>query len=383
MKIVVAPDSFKGSLPAPEVAGAIAAGVERALPDAAVVRVPMADGGEGTVRALVEATGGRIVRERVTGPLGEPVDAFFGVLGDGRTAVVEMAAASGLPLVPAHRRNPMVTTTRGTGELILRALDCGCRTVIVGIGGSATNDGGAGMAQALGVALLDADGREIGPGGGELIRLRSIDMSGLDPRVRQAKFVVACDVDNPLVGPRGASAVYGPQKGASRDQVAALDEALRHFARVIQEQLGVAIAELPGAGAAGGLGGGLVAFADAALKAGVEIVLDAVQFREKARGADLVITGEGAIDHQTAFGKVPAGVARAAKEFGVPVVAVAGSVSTRARELHDIGIDAVFSCTLRPMTLEDALARTREALEFAGEQVARAWCAARRSSGAS
>ncbi len=371
MKVLIAPDSFKGSLTAVEVALAIEAGVRKALPDAVIERVPIADGGEGTVHALVTATGGRIVERRVTGPLGEPVDAFFGILGDQKTAVVEMAAASGLPLVPVDRRDPMITTTRGTGELIVAALDEGCQEVIVGIGGSATNDGGAGMAQALGVSLKDKDGHEIGPGGGALIHTRSVDMRGLDKRVARTKFVVACDVDNPLVGPKGASAVYGPQKGATPQQVEMLDQSLRHFAGVVMESLGVDVADLPGAGAAGGLGGGLVAFLGASLEPGIRIVLDAVRFHERVQGADLVITGEGAIDDQTAYGKVPVGVARAAKEFGVPVVAIGGAVSTSARNLYDQGIDAVFSCTLRPMSLEEAFVETNAALEFLGEQIIR------------
>lgn len=378
MKILIAPDSFKGSLAAADVAGAIERGVRRVLPHAEIECIPLADGGEGTVGALVAATGGQIVYERVTGPLGEPVDAFFGILGDGTTAVIEMAAASGLPLVPPGRRDPLRTTTRGTGELIRLALERGCQKIIVGIGGSATNDGGAGMAQALGVSFRDSNGREIGPGGGELIRIHALDVSGLDSRIAGTRVVVACDVDNPLVGPKGASAVYGPQKGATPEQVEALDRGLAHFANVIERSLGIGVADLPGAGAAGGLGGGLVAFAGASLEPGIGIVLDAVNFHTRVQGADLVVTGEGAIDHQTAYGKVPVGVARVAKKARVPVVAVGGSVSQSARDLYREGIDAVFSCTMRPMSFEDAFGQTPTALEFLGEQIVRTLLLGRR-----
>ncbi len=273
-KVVVAPDSFKGSLTARQVCEAAEEGLHRVWPEAEVVSVPMADGGEGTVQSLVDATSGRIISIDVAGPMGEPVTAFFGVLGDGVTAVIEMAAASGLPLVPVGRRNPLVATTRGTGELIASALDMGCRRFIIGIGGSATNDGGAGMAQALGMRLLDARGVEIGPGGAELARLARIDASGLDPRAAQSGFVVACDVDNPLTGPRGASAVYGPQKGATPEMVEMLDGALRNLAAIVQRDLGVDVDGIPGAGAAGGLGAGLMAFLGASLKRGIEIVVE-------------------------------------------------------------------------------------------------------------
>jgi len=283
MRFVIAPDSFKGSASAREVAQAIAEGLKAALPDAVCDLVPMADGGEGTVDALVAATGGRIVSVRVTGPLGEPVDAFFGVLGDGKTAVIEMAAAAGLHLVPPEKRNPMVTTTYGVGELMRAALDAGCRRLIIGIGGSATNDGGAGMAQALGVRLLDEKGDEIGFGGGALERLARLDLSDFDRRIWEAEILVACDVTNPLTGPNGASAVYGPQKGATPEMVRQLDANLRHYAAVLRRDLGVEVETVAGAGAAGGLGAGLLAFCRAQLRRGVELVIHAVRLPERCK----------------------------------------------------------------------------------------------------
>src|SRR5690606_515448 len=294
--------------PAKEVAAAIAAGVRKVWPDARIDCVPLADGGEGTVEALVEATGGRFVQARVTGPLGEPVEAVYGLLGDGETAVIEMAAASGLPLVPPDRRDPARATTRGTGELIRAALDRGCRRLIIGIGGSATNDGGAGMAQALGVSFRGRHGRVLPLGGLALRELEAIDLSGLDPRIRETEIVAACDVDNPLYGPRGASAVYGPQKGATPELVEALDQALRRYAEVLYRDLGIDVQAIPGSGAAGGLGAGLVALLGAQLKPGIELVLEALDFRRRLEGADLVIAAEGGVDRQTAFGKAPSGV---------------------------------------------------------------------------
>lgn len=371
MKVVIAPDSFKGSLSAREVAQAIASGIRKVWPEAVIECVPLADGGEGTVRALVDATGGAIVDVRVTGPMGTPVDAFFGLLGDGTTAVIEMAAASGLPLVPPAERDPGRATTRGTGELIRAALDRGCRKLIIGIGGSATNDGGAGMAQALGVSFKDKQGRELGPGGLALKELATIDVSGIDPRIREAEIVVACDVDNPLYGPRGASAVYGPQKGATPEMVEALDQSLRRLAEVIDETCGLDVQAIPGAGAAGGLGAGLVAFCGATLRPGIEIVLEALRFDERLQGADLVIAAEGGVDGQTAFGKAPSGVLKAAVRRKIPVVVVGGSIADDAVTLYDRGFAAIVGCTPRPMPLEEAMARTPASLENAGEMIAR------------
>ncbi|QSB49220.1 glycerate kinase [Parageobacillus toebii] len=359
MKVIIAPDSFKESLSALEVANAIEKGFRDIFPEAEYVKIPMADGGEGTVQSLVDATGGRIVKTEVTGPLGDRVQAFFGMLGDGKTAVIEMAAASGLHLVPSEKRNPLVTTTRGTGELILAALDEGAEHIIIGIGGSATNDGGAGMIQALGGRLLDRHGKEIGPGGGSLSELADIDLSGLDQRLKCVKIEVACDVDNPLTGPKGASAVFGPQKGATPEMVATLDNNLKHYADVIERVLGKQVKDIPGAGAAGGLGAGLLAFLEAKLKRGVEIVLETVNFHERIQGASLVITGEGRIDRQTIFGKTPIGVAKAAKRYNIPVIAIAGSVSDDSDVVRSYGIDALYSIVPGIIPIEKALANAR------------------------
>lgn len=355
MKIVVAPDSFKESLSAMEVAQAIEKGFRAVFPDAQIEKIPMADGGEGTVQSLVDATGGKIITKEVTGPLGEKVTAFFGVLGDGKTAVIEMAAASGLHLVPVEKRNPLLTTTRGTGELILAALDEGVDHLIIGIGGSATNDGGSGMAQALGARLLDKDRNEIAPGGGSLDKLANIDISELDARLQNVKIEVACDVDNPLIGQDGASHVFGPQKGATPEMVEQLDQNLAHYATILARDLGKDVAHIPGAGAAGGLGAGLLAFLDAELKSGIDIVIAATDLEEKIKDADLVITGEGKIDSQTIQGKTPIGVAKAAKKFNIPVIAICGSIADDADVVHDHGIDVLFSSLMRITTLEEAL----------------------------
>ncbi|GBC99191.1 Glycerate 2-kinase [bacterium HR17] len=370
MTILIAPDSFKGSASARQAVQAIADGLRIALPDAHFDLVPMADGGEGTVEALVAATGGHIVRCTVTGPLGEPVEAFFGVLGDGATAVIEMAAAAGLHLVPPQKRNPLVTTTYGVGELIKAALDAGCRRLIVGIGGSGTNDGGAGMAQALGAKLLDEHGNDIGFGGGALSRLARIDLSGMDKRVWDAEIWVACDVTNPLTGPQGASAVYGPQKGATPDMVRQLDANLRHYAAIIRRDVGVDVETVAGAGAAGGLGAGLMAFCRAKLRRGVALVIDAVRLDERVQRADIVVTGEGKLDFQTGFGKVPHGVAQVAKRYGKPVIALVGQLGDGAERCREWGIDACFTILSKPMTeteaMENALTLLRRTAEELG-----------------
>jgi glycerate kinase len=371
IRFLIACDSFKGSASSKQVGEAIREGILRVMPSAQVEVVPVADGGEGTVQALVDATGGRLVTVTVTNPIGEKVEAAFGILGDGQTAVIEMAAASGLTLIPPDKRNPWVTTTYGTGELIKAALEHGCRKIIIGIGGSATNDAGAGMAQALGVKLLDEDGNQIGFGGGELGRLRRIDMSGLDKRASEAEFIVACDVDNPLTGERGASYVYAPQKGATPEMLPKLDSNLRHFAEIVRQQLGIDVEHVPGAGAAGGLGAGLMAFLKAKLKRGTEIVFELVKLEEKIASADIVITGEGQIDAQTVFGKTPIGVAKLAKRYGKPVIAIAGSIGEGAESVHSHGIDAIFSIINRPMPLEQAMRNVEALLASAGEQLAR------------
>ncbi|MFO1154327.1 MAG: glycerate kinase [Rhodospirillales bacterium] len=376
MKIVVAPNAFKGCLSASEAAQAMATGIRRAFPHVEIVAVPVADGGDGLVDVAVEALGGTLRTVSVTGPLFEPRDASFCYVEADRFAAVEMALASGLALVPPDGRDPTRTTTRGTGELIAAALDLGVSRIGVGIGGSATNDGGIGMASALGVRFLDAAGSEVAPVGGELTRIRRIDVEGLDPRVRQVRIEAVCDVDNPLCGPRGAAHVYGPQKGASAEQVRSLDDGLGHLADLIERDLGIKVREMAGAGAAGGLGAGLHAFLGAEIRRGVDLVLDLVALDAKLEGADLVLTGEGQIDFQTAFGKAPAGVGTAASRRRIPCVAIAGGVGEGTASLTDVGIVAVFSLCSRPMTLDDAMTQAETLLASAAEQVVRVFAAA-------
>ena len=371
MKIVIAPDSFKESLTALEVAEAIEAGLKKVLPDAEYVKVPMADGGEGTVQSLVDATEGRLISAEVRAPLGNKVRAEFGLSGDGRTAIIEMAAASGLHLVPSEKRNPLHTTSYGTGELILAALDEGVEKIIVGIGGSATNDGGAGMLQALGALLLDANKQPIGAGGGCLQDLAAIDLSGLDKRLADVEIVVACDVDNPLCGEKGASAVFGPQKGATAEMVQALDSGLQHFAALAARDLGLDIQSPAGAGAAGGMGGGVLLLPDARLQAGVKIVMEAVGLAEKVQDADLVITGEGRMDAQSVHGKTPIGVAHTAKSFGKPVIAIVGCLREDYEVVYAQGIDAVFPIIRQLGSLEEILQHGRDNLVSAAQNVAR------------
>lgn len=370
MKIIIAPDSFKESLSALVVAEQIEEGFRKIFPDAEYVKLPMADGGEGTVAALVAATGGRVIEAQVTGPLGEKTAAFYGVTGDGRTAVIEMAAAGGLALVPSALRNPMKTTSYGTGELIRLALDAGLRDLLVGIGGSATNDGGAGMLQALGVRLLDGQGQEVGPGGGCLDQVARIDCSGLDSRLEPCRISVACDVDNSLTGARGASAVFGPQKGASPEMVARLDANLGHFSRLVARDLGVEVADIPGAGAAGGMGAALLAFLGAELRPGIDVVSKVVGLERLLVGAQLLITGEGRIDSQTVFGKTPVGVARMAKRQGVPVIALAGSLSADAAVVYPHGIDALFSVVPGVCSLDDALSGAAQNVRSTARNIA-------------
>ncbi len=379
VKIVLAPDSFKGSLSAAEVCRAMHAGILAAEPDIEVVEVPLADGGEGTVDALVHATGGRFVSATVEGPLGDPVEAQLGILGDRRTAVIEMAAASGLPLVPEERRDPTRTTTYGTGQLVQAALDAGCQRLIIGIGGSATTDGGAGMAQALGVQMLDSQGQPMPHiSGGLLKNIATIDVRNRDPRLDQCTVQVACDVDNPLLGRHGAAQVYAPQKGATPGQVAQLEAGLAHYAELLACDLGKSVADVPGAGAAGGLGAGLLAFGNATLESGVELVLDVVKLAEKAAGADLIITGEGRLDMQTRFGKAPTGALGVGQGLGIPVIAIAGTVAADASQLVEHGFAAVFSCLQAPMSLAEAMQpqTAGEMLSFTTEQVVRTWLAA-------
>lgn len=370
MKIIIAPDAFKESLSAPEAARAIETGLRRVLPDATLVRLPVADGGEGTVQTLVEATDGRLVQTTVTGPLGTPVTACYGLLGDGRTAVIEMAAASGLALVPPERRDPSRTTSFGTGELIRHALDAGVRDFVIGLGGSATNDAGAGVIQALGARLLDAAGRTLGFGGGILDRVVRIDTDDLDPRLTACRFRIACDVDNPLVGPRGASTVYGPQKGADAAMVARLDANLAHYACCLQQAMGLDLAALPGTGAAGGLAVSLLAFCNATLEPGIELVLSALDFDRRITDADLVITGEGRFDAQSTHGKAVAGVAARVVRKQVPVIVIAGSLGDGYEKLFDAGISAVFACVPGACALEKALERAETNLQATARNIA-------------
>ena len=373
MKIVIAPDSFKESLSALEAAHAIEAGFREIFPDAAYVKVPVADGGEGTVDALTAATNGRRVELQATGPLGRPVDAFYGLTGgDQVIAVIEMAAASGLELVAPEDRNPLLATSRGTGDLIRAALDAGARRFILGVGGSATNDGGAGMLQALGVGMFDAQGAQLAPGGAALAGLDRIDASGLDPRIRDCVFDVACDVSNPLVGPTGASAIFGPQKGATPEMVQQLDANLRHYASVIARGLGQDVADIPGAGAGGGIAAAMLVFLGGRLRPGSEIVTDAVGLDALVRDADLVVTGEGRIDSQTVNGKTPIGVARVARRHGKPVIAIGGCLANDAHAVHAHGIAATFSTVMKAGTVAEALAGAGFNLRSAARNIAAA-----------
>ena len=370
MKIVIAPDSFKESLTALEVATLIQRGFMEIFPEQDYQLIPVADGGEGTVRSIIDATNGRYLTALVTAPLGNKIKASYGITGDGRCAIIEMAEASGLALVKKDERNPYITTSFGTGELILDALDQGVSKIILGIGGSATNDGGVGMIQALGGHFLDEEGRELPFGGKALKHLATIDLSNLDPRIENCDFEVACDVDNPLTGERGASMIFGPQKGAIPEMVKVLDYALYHYATIIDEMLGVDINAIKGSGAAGGMGAACVAFLKGHLRPGIDIVMEAVGLEEAVRSADLVITGEGRIDHQTCFGKTPIGVAKIAKRYNKPVIAIAGSLGDGYESVYQHGIDAVFSITNRPMSLEEAYETTPENLQNMARNIA-------------
>ena len=354
-KVVVAPNAFKGTLTATEAAAAIARGVREVFPDAEVVEVPVADGGDGTVEALVSANHGDYRAAQVEGPLGDPVSAEYGLIESGRKAVVELATASGLTLIPLSRRDPRRTSTYGFGQLLEAARRDGAETIIAGIGGSATNDGGAGMAQALGYRLLDADGRDLTRGGAALSRLQRIESAGFDRGWRSVAVKVACDVTNPLTGPSGASAIYGPQKGADEAAVRELDAALARLAEVIERDLGKRVADIPGAGAAGGTGAGLVAFLEADLLPGAPLVVDAAGLDAKLRGADLVITGEGRADEQTAYGKAPGEVAKRAHAAGIPVVLLAGSKGPGWEALSKLGVTSVVTLTEEGVNLQQAL----------------------------
>ncbi|MGQ8821480.1 glycerate kinase [Bibersteinia trehalosi] len=371
MKIIIAPDSFKESLTALEVANAIEQGFKHVFPYAEFCKVPMADGGEGSVQSLVDATNGSLVEVEVTAPLGNKTTAFFGLSGDKQTAFIEMAAASGLHLVPFEQRNPLITTTFGTGELIKAALDCGVKKIILGIGGSATNDGGVGMLQAVGFSFKNAKGEEIGFGGGALNQIDTISLEKRDPRLTQVEFEVACDVDNPLCGERGAAAVFAPQKGATASMVTLLDNALAHFANIVHQKLDIEIADKAGAGAAGGMGAGLLLLPKVQLKAGVQIIIEATNLAEKIQNADLVITGEGRMDAQSIAGKTPIGVAKLAKQFGKPVIAIVGCLRDDYSVVYQHGIDAVFPIIKQLGSLEETLQSGKENLCSCAENVAR------------
>ncbi|MBD9611187.1 glycerate kinase [Pseudomonas sp. PDM02] len=378
MKIVIAPDSFKDSLSAQGVADAIALGLVEVWPDAQLVKCPMADGGEGTVESILAACEGQLRRTRVKGPLGTTVDAAWGWLPQSLTAIIEMAEASGLQLVPPGQRDACISSTFGTGELIRAALDAGAQRVILAIGGSATNDGGAGAMQALGVKLLDAQGQTLTPGGLALAQLTRIDLSDIDPRLTDVRFDIAADVNNPLCGPHGASAIFGPQKGATAAQVEQLDRALGHFAGLCAQVLGNDVRDEPGSGAAGGLGFAAKAFLGAQFKAGVEVVAELVGLADAVKGADLVITGEGRFDAQTLRGKTPFGVARIAGQQGVPVIVIAGTLGEGYQALYAHGIDAAFALASGPMTLEQACTEAPRLLRERASDIARVWRIAKR-----
>lgn len=377
MRIVAAPNAFKGSLNAVEAAEAMKKGILAAIPLCHVVCVPVADGGDGLTEVMLHGMGGQRIEKKVSGPRMEVLSAPFCLVASRNLAVVEMARASGLALLPKSLQDPMKTTTYGTGELIREAMDCGATRIIVGIGGSATCDGGIGMAAALGYGFLDETGTPIAPVGGALHSIASIDRRNIDPRLKGLSVSAACDVTNPLIGPEGASAVYAPQKGATPDQVVQLDAGLANLARVIKTDLGIDIADMPGSGAAGGLGGGLHAFLGAALNPGIDLVIDVVGLKGHLAGADLVLTAEGQIDDQTRFNKAPAGVARTAKAAGVPCIAICGGVGEGIESLYDIGIDAVFSICSGPQSLAEAMKGASGLLAQRTEQVVRAFLAGR------
>jgi len=371
LTIVLAPDSFKESMSAKEVCEAMERGIKKVNKSINCIQVPMADGGEGTMQSLVDATGGKIYSKNVVGPLGNEVRACFGILGDGETGMLEMASASGIQLVPIEKRNPLITTTYGTGQLIKACLDYGVKKLLIGIGGSSTNDGGAGVVQALGGKLMDENGRELGFGGGELVNLAVIDLTGFDPRLKNIIVEVACDVNNPLCGYNGASNIFGPQKGATAEMIEKLDVSLNHYASMIKKQLGKDVLTVPGSGAAGGLGAGLMAFLNGNLKKGIEMVIEYTKLEEKVKYANMVWTGEGSIDFQTQYGKTPLGVATIAKKYNKPVIAFAGRIGDDIEVLYDKGIDAIFGIVKEVNTLEETLAKGKENIEKTAENVIR------------
>lgn len=372
MKIVIAPQEFKESLSGIEIARAMQEGVKRVWQDADTVLVPVADGGDGTLQSLVDASNGKVMVAEVEDPLGRSIKAEWGALGNGKTAVIEMARSSGLALLSPEERDPVATSTYGVGQLMLVVLDAGFKHLIIGIGGSATNDGGAGMAQALGVRFLDSDGSELARGGGALSNLAKIDISDIDPRIAGTSIDVACDVNNPLCGATGASAIFGPQKGADVETVDLLDVALHRYGERISVDLDKDVMDVAGAGAAGGLGAGLMAFTNARLRLGADIVIDALDVAAKLDGASMVIVGEGQTDRSTVFNKAPVAVAQRAKAMGIPVIAISGSLGDGYKETLDYGIDALFSIENCPMTLAEAVSGTASLVADATEQACRA-----------
>ena len=379
MRIVIAPDSFKGCLNALNVALAMRRGVQRVYPDSVIDMIPMADGGEGTVEAILCAVRGEKIKIDVTDPLGRSIEAAYALIDEGETAIIEMAAASGLTLLNNQERNPRVTSTQGTGMLIRNALDLGVKKILLGIGGSATNDGGAGMAVALGVKLLDAEGIELAQGGAALLNVANIDMSRLDPRLAKVQIEVLCDVQNPLCGLDGASVVYGPQKGANSEDIRVMDTALQNFGQVLSRVAGTNLLELAGGGAAGGLGAGVVGFLGAKLRPGSQMVLEVANADEKFKHADLVLTGEGRTDFQTAYGKVPVGVSALAQKYSVPVLVISGSVEGSPDFLADVGVASCFSVAEGPATLDEAFLKAEEQLERAVWRILTVWKLGRNS----
>ncbi|MCB2353965.1 glycerate kinase [Clostridium estertheticum] len=369
--IVLAPDSFKESMTAKEVCTAMERGIKKANNKITCVHVPMADGGEGTMQSLVDATNGKVYSLEVVGPLGNMVEAQYGILGQGEVGILEMASASGIQLIPAEQRNPLLTTTYGTGQLINACLNHGVKKILIGIGGSATNDGGAGVVQALGGKLLDEQGNELGFGGGELGKLNSINLKNFDPRLKEVVIEVACDVNNPLCGEKGASNVFGPQKGATKEMIGILDDNLKHYADIIKRRLGKDVIDVPGAGAAGGLGAGLLAFLNGTLKKGIEMVIEYTGLEEKVKDADMVWTGEGSIDYQTQYGKTPFGVAAVASKHNKPVIALAGRVGEGIDILYESGIDSIFGIMQGVTSMEEALVNGQENVEKTSENIIR------------
>lgn len=371
MKIILAPDSFKGSLTSSQVCAAIEKGIRKVDGSIDIVSIPMADGGEGTVDALINFLGGSKIQVWVKDPLFRKIEAEYGILRDNNTAVIEMASASGLDLLAPEERNPMNTTTYGTGELILDAMDRGCRNFIIGIGGSATNDGGIGMVAALGAKFYDQEEKSIDLTGAGLVKLHSIDLSQLDPRIQECQFKVFCDVENPLYGPEGAAYVYGRQKGADDAMIEKLDMSLRRLSEIIEKDLGIQVAFIPGAGAAGGLGAGLMAFLNAKLEKGIDMMMETIRFNEQIKDADLIITGEGRMDEQTKYGKTVFGVIKAARLQGIPVVGICGSIGDGVEELYPEGLTSVFSIVNRPMSMKESMENTAELLTSTAENIMR------------